>query len=440
MMEANELKRSIGMPQAIALYIGAVLGSGVLLVPGLAAEVAGPASLLSWGLMTILVLPLALSMGLLSAKYPHAGGVSHYVTLAFGPTMGSLVGWFFLMSVPIGAPIAALTGAGYLTAALGLGESARVAIAALMLLVSLMINVIGMKVVGRVQIIVVIAILLVLLISIFGSIPYMEKAQFTPFMPHGWSSVGQATALLYWCFIGWEAISHLSAEFRDPQKIAVKGVTWAALIVGALYFLTALATVGTGSYLATGAQAPLVSVFNRLLGTTGGILAGLTGMFICTATIIAYVGATSRLAYALAKAGDAPRGLAALSRRFGTPVGGIAFLAACFVAVMTLYVGGALSMKQLLQLPNATFILTYLGGCAAGIRLFKGNRLGRTICILSFVATACIFPFVGRAVLYPLLILAIYGLVILHRRFPVERPILFDGDAERDNERDRVRR
>jgi amino acid efflux transporter len=430
MMESNGLKRSIGMPQAIALYIGAVLGSGVLLVPGLAAEVAG--SLLSWGLMTILVLPLALSMGLLSAKYPHAGGVSHYVTLAFGPTMGSLVGWFFLMSVPIGAPIAALTGAGYLTAALGLGESARVAIAALMLLASLMINVIGMKVVGRVQIIVVIAILLVLLLSIFGSIPYMDKVHFTPFLPQGWSSVGRATALLYWCFIGWEAISHLSEEFRDPQKTAVKGVTIAAIIVGTLYFLTALATIGTGSYLDTGAQAPLVSVISRLLGTTGGILAGLTGMFICTATIMAYVGATSRLAYALAKVGDAPRGLAVLSSRFGTPVGGIAFLGASFVVVMALYIGGVLSMTQLIQLPNATFILTYLGGCAAGIRLFKGNRLGRTLCILSFVATACIFPFVGHAVLYPLLILAIYGLVMLHRRFPVDRPILFDGERDRE--------
>ena len=432
MKESNGFKRSIGMPQAIALYIGAVLGSGVLLVPGLAAEVAGPASLLAWGLMTLLVLPLALSMGLLSAKYPHAGGVSHYVTLAFGPTMGSLVGWFFLMSVPIGGPIAALTGAGYLTAALGLDESARVVIAGLMLLASLLINVIGMKVVGRVQMVVVVAILAVLLLAIFGSIPYMEKAHFTPFMPQGWSSVGQATALLYWCFIGWEAISHLSEEFRDPQKTAVKGVTIAAVIVGTLYFLTALATVGTGSYLEAGAQAPLVSVISRLLGTGGGILAGLTGMFICTATIMAYVGATSRLAYALAQAGTAPRWLASVSRRFGTPIGGITFLGLSFAVVFALYLGGALSLTQLLQLPNATFILTYLGGCAAGIRLFKGNRMGRALCILSFVATACIFPFVGHAVVYPLIIVAVYGLFVLHRRFPVELPAIFSADKDKE--------
>jgi len=93
-MDTHNLKGTIGLPQVIALYIGAVLGSGVLIVPGLAEEIAGPASLLAWGLMTLLVLPLALTMGLLSAKFPNAGGVSHFVTLAFGPQAGSLVGCF----------------------------------------------------------------------------------------------------------------------------------------------------------------------------------------------------------------------------------------------------------------------------------------------------------------------------------------------------------
>ncbi|WP_412761765.1 amino acid permease, partial [Paenibacillus macerans] len=84
-----KLKQGIGLPQAIALYIGSVLGSGVLIVPGLAAELAGPASLLAWGFMVLLILPMALSMGLLSAKYPNAGGVSHFVTLAYGKRAGT---------------------------------------------------------------------------------------------------------------------------------------------------------------------------------------------------------------------------------------------------------------------------------------------------------------------------------------------------------------
>ncbi|MDR3539719.1 MAG: amino acid permease [Desulfosporosinus sp.] len=404
----NQLKGTIGLPQAIALYIGAVLGSGILIVPGLAAEIAGPASLLAWGLMTLLVLPLALTMGLLSAKFPNAGGVSHFVTLAFGPQAGSLVGWFFLMSVPIGAPVAALTGAGYMTVAMGWSDSARVALAAGMLAVGLLTNLVGMKVVGQIQIAVVLAIVAVLVLAIIGAVPHIEAANFTPFMPHGWVSVGRAAAILFWCFIGWEAVSHLSEEFLDPQRAAVKGVTIAAVIVGLLYFLTALATVGTHSYHTAGADASLVLVISKLLGHWGALVAGLTGVFICTATIIAYTGATSRLAYALARKRDAPRWMGILSQRYGTPTGGIGFLALCFVVVLVLYGSGAISLTTLIQFPNATFILTYLGGCAAGVRLLKGNSWGVVISWVSFLLTAVIFPFVGWAVLYPLMIIIGY--------------------------------
>jgi len=408
MENQNRLKGTIGLPQAIALYIGAVLGSGVLIVPGLAAEIAGPASLLAWGLMTLLVLPLALTMGLLSAKFPNAGGVSHFVTLAFGTKAGTLVGWFFLMSVPIGAPVAALTGAGYMTVAMGWGDSARVALAAGMLAVGLLTNLFGMKVVGQVQISVVLAIVAVLVLAIIGSVPHIESSNFTPFMPNGWVSVGQAAAILFWCFIGWEAVSHLSEEFLDPQRAAVKGVTIAAVIVGLMYFLTALATVGTHSYHTAGSDASLVLIISKLLGPGGALVAGFSGMFICTATIIAYTGATSRLAYALARKGDAPGWMGILSSRYSTPIGGIAFLALCFIAVLFLYGSGAISLITLLQIPNATFILTYLGGCAAGIRLLKGSSLGVGISWLSFLSTAVIFPFVGWAVLYPLVIIGFW--------------------------------
>ncbi|MBY3621927.1 amino acid permease [Acinetobacter sp. CUI P1] len=408
---STTLQRNIGMPQAIALYIGAVLGSGVLIVPGLAAEMAGPASLLAWGFMTLLILPMALSMGLLSAKFPNAGGVSHFVTLAFGPKAGSLVGWFFLMSVPIGAPVAALTGAGYMTAAMGWDEPAKITIAAVMLAIGLITNWIGMQVAGKVQIAVVIAIVAVLVFSFATALPRMEVEHFTPFAPHGWMSIGQAAAILFWCFIGWEAVSHLSEEFKDPQRAAVKGVTIAAIIVGILYFLSALATVGTQSYLKGGASTSLVWIISQPLGRWGGFIAGLTGLFICTATIIAYAGAASRVAYALSRQGYAPQWMGRLSKPYHTPIGGIAFLLLCFVTVMSLYGSGSISLTTLIQFPNATFILTYIGGCAAGIRLLKGSRLGVTISWISFLATAAVFPFTGWAIGYPLLITLMFILI-----------------------------
>lgn len=406
-----ELKRIINLPGAIALYIGAVLGSGVLIVPGIAAEIAGPASLLAWGGMTLLVMPLALSMGLLSAKFPNAGGVSHFVTKAFGAKAGSLVGWFFLMSVPIGMPVVALTGAGYLTAAMGWGNDIRVILAAGILAVGLFVNLIGMKVAAQVQIAVEVAIIFVLVIAIFGSEPYINSINFKPFMPHGWVSIGQTAAILFWCFSGWEAVSHLSEEFLDPKRTAIRGVLLAAIIIGLLYFLTAFVTIGTHSYQESGADVSLVLLIKKVFGYWGALIAGLTGVSICTATIIAYVGAASRLAYALARKGDAPRSMGILFKRYGTPIGGLTFLALCFLGVLSLYLSGAVSLTTLIQLPNATVILTYLGGCASGIRLLKGNVWGVGICWLSFISTVVVFPFVGWAVLYPLIITIGFGVM-----------------------------
>ncbi|MNW32499.1 Inner membrane protein YjeH [compost metagenome] len=407
------LKKSIGMPQAIALYISAVLGSGILIVPGLAAEIAGPASLLAWGFMALFILPMALSMGLLSARYPSAGGVSHFVTLAFGARIGSLVGWFFLMSVPFGAPVAALTGAGYLTSALGLGENMRIALATLILLIGLFMNIVGMKLIGRIQIAVVISIVAVLLFIFAAALPQMQASHFTPFMPNGWMSVGRAGALLFWCFIGWEAVSHLSEEFEDPQRAAIKGVSIAAVIVGTLYFLVALATVGTQSYLKTGSDSALIWIINEPLGRIGALIIGITGMLICTATIIAYIGAASRVAYSLSRQGDAPKWMGILSKRYHTPVGALIFLSICFILVLLLYGSKVVSLTTIIQLPNASFILTYLFGCAAGVRLLRDSKWGVSISLISLLCTAFVFPFTGWAILYPCVITAGFWIVTL---------------------------
>jgi amino acid efflux transporter len=407
----GRFKKTIGLPQVVALNVGAVLGSGILLVPGIAADIAGPASLLAWGLMSILVLPMALVMGLLSARYPNAGGVSHFVSKAFGPKAGALVGWFFLMSVPIGAPVIAITGAGYLSVAIGWDENIRLIIAASILIIGLGMNYLGMKIAGQLQIAVVTSIVGVLLLVIFGSMPNISSANFVNFMPNGWLSIGQSAAILFWCFIGWEAISHLSEEFIDPEREAIQGVTISAIIVGLLYFLTALATIGTHSYGSGGSEVSLVLIINKIMGTGGTLLIGFTGIFICMAAAIAYIGAASRLAYSLSSNGDAPKILGVLSKRFGTPLGGLGFLAAIFIIILTVYGKGIVSLVTLIQFPNATFILTYLGGCLAGIKLLKHNKWGVRISWLSFLLTALVFPFVGWVVVYPLIILALFILI-----------------------------
>ncbi|MCM3024990.1 APC family permease [Heyndrickxia ginsengihumi] len=398
---------TVRLPQAIALYIGAVLGSGILIVPGLAAQMAGPASLTDWGMMLILVLPLSMCMAFLAQKYPHAGGVSHFVTLAFGSAFGNLVGWFFLMSIPIGAPVAALTGAGYLCSALNLSANAQIIAASVILLFAVVLNYIGMRFAGKVQVGVVVGIICVLLLAIVGAIPNMERENFQPFMPHGITSVGFASTILFWCFIGWEAVSHLSEEFVNPKKDVMKATVIAAVLIGILYFATAVAVVGTKSY-GHVSQASLVIIAEKAFGPFGGILIGFVSLLICLATVIAYIGAASRLAYSLALNGYAPKWFSIQSKKFATPKGGLFFLTLCFTAVMGMYALHIYTLTELIQLPNATFLLTYLSGCAAGVVLFKKQKQQFLISFISLLATIIMFLFVGKAIIYPLIIVLFF--------------------------------
>lgn len=406
----HQLRKSapLRLPQILALYIGSVLGCGILILPGLAAELAGPASLLSWIIMAMLVLPMSLTMGLLSVKYPNEGGVSHFVATAFNPRTGSLIGWFFLLSVVIGAPVLALTGAGYLTAALGLSGFWRIAIAGGILGIGIIMNYFGMRMTGQVQILVVLTTIIIIIVAFAGSFTDIDPSRFTPLMPYGWESVGHATTLVFWCFIGWEAVSHISKEFENPDRDVIRATVIAAVIISVLYILTAVVVIGTGNYGPQMSEVSLIHLIKHSFGSYGVIIAGIASLFICLAPAIAYIGAASRLAYSLAITGYAPTALTRLSVRYATPVGGLAFLTLCFVCILGLYNTGLIPLTTLIQIPNATFILTYIGGCAAGIILLRESRLGLTVSGVSLVLSIAVFLFVSWAILYPVLITGVW--------------------------------
>src|SRR4051812_49701511 len=106
---------------ATAMYVGAVLGPGVLFLPALAARVAGPASILAWIALLALSVPLAMTFAALGIRQPEAGGTAAYVTRAFGRRAGEVAGWWVLVGVACGAPPVGMIGGNYLAELLGGG-------------------------------------------------------------------------------------------------------------------------------------------------------------------------------------------------------------------------------------------------------------------------------------------------------------------------------
>ena len=307
MRNSLKTKGILRLPQVIALYIGAVLGSGILILPGLTAELAGPASLLAWGLMGVLVVPMALTMGLLSARYPDAGGVSFFVTRAFNPQIGSLIGLVFSSFSHRRCSGSCTYRSRFmyvLQSVLVICGDSRSQLSSYP--PEIILNYTGMKITGQVQVAVVLTTVIVIIGAIIGSFTSMAASNFRPFMPYGWESIGHASAVLFWCFIGWEAVSHISSEFENPGRDAIWGTLISAVIISILYFLTAFVVVGTHTYGNALSDVSLIHIIKASFGQSGAIVAGIAALFICMAPAIAYIGAASRLACSLATNGFAP--------------------------------------------------------------------------------------------------------------------------------------
>src|SRR6266567_1588841 len=116
-----ERAHELGVLRGAALYVGALIGPGVLLVPALAAQRAGAASIIAWGALLVLSAPLAITFAALGVRHPVAGGVSAYVREGLGSAAAAVTGTWFLVAVMIGAPAVSLIGGYYVADLTGSG-------------------------------------------------------------------------------------------------------------------------------------------------------------------------------------------------------------------------------------------------------------------------------------------------------------------------------
>ncbi|MGH3226831.1 MAG: amino acid permease, partial [Streptosporangiaceae bacterium] len=226
-----------------ALYIGAILGPGLLLLPGLAAAEAGPASILAWLALLGLSGLFAAVFAALGRTIPSGSGVMGYVTAGLGPRAGRAAGWMFLAGVMSGTPIVCLIGASYFTELTGGGQIARAAVAAALLLIVIGLAAAGLRASASAQLILVSLLTVVVVVAVAGSATAARVANWAPFAPHGWLSVGSAAATLMFSFAGWEAVAPLTTRFADPAGQLPRAVAIALAATTALYLGLAVATI-----------------------------------------------------------------------------------------------------------------------------------------------------------------------------------------------------
>jgi len=378
-----------------ALYIGALLGPGLLLLPGLAAAEAGPASILAWLALLGLSGLFAAVFSALGRRFPQAGGVIGYVTAGLGRPAGQAAGWSFLIGVIAGAPIVCLIGAGYVTDLIGGGRLATSVAAALLLLAVLVLAAIGLRASTGVQLVLVGLLITLVTVAVAGSASSVTTANWTPFAPHGWPSVGRAATTLMLSFIGWEAVAPLTTRFARPARQLPRVIAIALATTSALYLGLAVVTIGVlGPASAT--SVPLAALLGRAVGTAGPAVAAVAAVLLTMGTVNAYVtGAEAMARQLLGRDAVAERGSAHAS-------GFLAAITAASVALITLYGFRLASVASLVIVPTALFLAVYLGCMLTAVRVFGGPV--RRIAVTAALAVVVMLAYCGWALAIPAIV------------------------------------
>jgi amino acid efflux transporter len=388
----------IGALQGAALTLGALIGTGVISLPALAAEAAGPASLVAWGALLLVSVAFAASFTALGARYPDGGGVTTYVRRAFGDRASTAVGWAFYLTIPLGAPTAAGFAAHYVSDALGRGRGTALAVTALILLAVTAINWFGIEASARTQLVIaaVLAVLLVLVIVL--ALPHARSDNLTPFAPHGVGGVAKAAGILLWAFVGWEIMAWLSGRYHTPTRDIARAAATALVVVSVLYVGIAFCTVAVLG--PSPGTAPLSDLLVVALGEPARPAMTVVAVLLTIATINTYFAGAAELGASLARDGSLPAWLAVREDPSGVPRRALAVVAALGLLTTVGQAVLGLDTDSTLLVTTATFALTYLASTAAAVRLLDG--WGRVAAVVSVLASAALVAVTGWRVLVPL--------------------------------------
>lgn len=393
------------------MLVSALLGSGVFIIPAIAAQVAGSWSLLAWAIMGSLIIPIVFTFAQLGKRFPHAGGTAYFVQQAFGENSGKLVSWLFIWVVALGAPVIAMTAANFLFNALHTSAlftelaDIRLYLGIVILLLLLLINCLGIKTAALIQ-----SALSVLVVGtlLFASID-SQLSYDTP-LPNSvfdLSNVAYSATFILWCFLGIEAITHIADDFKQPERDFPLTIFIGIAITLVVYGLISVSLLKMGFY--GDQQKNLNSVVDLVassLGQQGYLIVNLIGFCTCFISVSLYFVGCSRLLKSMAEQYQVPK-LFALSNRFGVAYFALLFaILLCFI-VLLISDHFDIEIDSLIAYANGLFIAIYFAAGIAGMRLLAANK--KWVASLASLTCLVLFIALGQEMLFAVLLVAVIG-------------------------------
>ena len=366
----TELKRQLGLFDVFAVGAGAMISSGLFVLPAIAFAKTGPAVILSYLLASILIIPSVLSKAELATAMPRAGGTYFFIERSLGPISGlfsGLAAWFSLALKSAFAVIGiAIFIELLITKLFGLQMATwhLKIIAALCCCGFMALNIVSVKQTSRFQVLLVAILLVILAIFIFAGCPTVEVDRYEGFLQEGWASVFATAGLVFISFGGLTKIASIAEEVKNPGRNLPLGMISAWAVVTVFYLAVIIITVGVVNADELAASyTPISLAAGKFMGSPGFVILAIAAIAAFVTTANGGILAASRSPMAMSRDKLLPPLLGRVDKRFKTPhisilvTGAFMIAAIVFLDIEVLVKTASTLMIILFILVNASVII-----------------------------------------------------------------------------------
>ncbi len=351
------LHRKLNLLDVFSIASGAMISSGLFVLPGLAFAKAGPAVVVAYILAGIIVIPSMLAQIELGTAMPKAGGSYFYIERSMGPAAGTLGGFASWFSLALKSAFA-LIGIGAFANLMFpmLSEVHIKAIAILFCLLFTFVNIKSVKQTSKFQVFLVLGLLAMLLLYCTVGITKINLHNFIPFSPKGFGAVIPVVGLVFVSFGGLTKIASIAEEIKKPKQNLRLGMLLAFLVVMSFYIAVVFVTVGVvdGSKL-THSLTPISLGGEVVLGKAGMIVLSIAALFAFFSTANAGILSASRFPLAMSRDRLVPKIFGKMSRKNQTPFISIIFTSAFMILMITF-----LNFENLVKAASTMMIILFL--------------------------------------------------------------------------------
>ena len=351
------LHRKLNLLDVFSIASGAMISSGLFVLPGLAFAKAGPAVVVAYILAGIIVIPSMLAQIELGTAMPKAGGSYFYIERSMGPAAGTLGGFASWFSLALKSAFA-LIGVGAFANLLFpvLSEVHVKAIAILFCILFTLLNIKSVKHTSKFQIFLVLSLLAILLLYCTVGITKINLHNFIPFSPKGFGAVIPVVGLVFVSFGGLTKVASIAEEIKKPKKNLRMGMLLAFIVVMFFYVAVVFVTVGVvDANKLTHSLTPISLGGKVVLGKIGMIVVSVAALFAFFSTANAGILSASRFPLAMSRDRLVPAIFGKMGRKNHTPFIAIIFTSAFMILMITFF-----NFENLVKAASTMMLILFL--------------------------------------------------------------------------------